>query len=373
MLKIFVQSLRHFDWILILVVFALTAIGLATIYSVDLSRGAGLTFFPTQVIAGCIGLVSLFVIGSLHISVYRYAARLLYIFALFLLVGVLFYGVTIRGTTGWFRFVGFSFQPVEFAKVALILFLAYWIDRYQRRFRTWQFFVTTAFFTFLYVVFVLIQPDLGSAVILAALWFCLLLLTGTKRRYIFAVLGGVVAAFFIGWFFLFADYQKERILTFVTPSPEESLAAGYNVRQSIIAIGSGKLFGRGLGFGSQSQLQFLPEAQTDFIFSVIGEELGFVGVGTVLTLFGLLLYRLLRIAKRCRDDFGAFTVLGIALLFFIQLCINMGATVGILPVTGVPLPFVSYGGSSLIINFLLIGVVQSVRQSNERFGSLPIS
>ncbi len=169
--------------------------------------------------------------------------------------------------------------------------------------------------------------------------------------------------FLIGWFFLFAPYQKDRLLNFVHPE-RDPLGSGYNVTQSIIAIGSGKMWGRGLGFGSQSQLHFLPEAQTDFIFSVIGEELGFIGVFVVLTLYFMILWRLVYIASQATDDFTVYLVIGVALLFFIQVLVNMGAAVGVLPVTGVTLPFLSYGGSSLLMNLLLIGVVESVVVSN---------
>jgi len=152
-------------------------------------------------------------------------------------------------------------------------------------------------------------------------------------------------------------------LTFIDPQ-RDPLGAGYNVTQSIIAIGSGNVVGRGLGFGSQSQLHFLPEAQTDFIFSVIGEELGFIGVAIVLGLYMLLLFRLVKIASVCRSDFSAYLVLGITLVFLLHLIINVGASVGLLPVTGVTLPFLSYGGSSLIISFLLIGIAESAARSS---------
>ena len=152
-------------------------------------------------------------------------------------------------------------------------------------------------------------------------------------------------------------------MTFINPNLDP-LGSGYNVAQSIIAIGSGNINGRGLGFGSQSQLHFLPEAQTDFIFAVIGEELGFVGTSIVLGLYVILLWRLFYISQKCRDDFSAYLVLGIAFIFFFQIIINIGATLGLLPVTGVTLPFLSYGGSSLVINFFLIGIAESVVKSS---------
>lgn len=355
--------LYRFDWVLFSLVIVLTSIGLASIYSVDLSRGETLSYFPTQSLALVLGVAGIFIASQLHISIYRSATWLVYTGALLLLIGVLIFGQTIRGTTGWFTIGGLSFQPAEFAKLAYILFLANWMDMYHRRFDTWQFVVSSGLFMLAFVGLIMMQPDLGSAAIIGGIWFIMLLVARTKKRYIATIVGSGVVAVLIGWFFLFAPYQKERLLNFVHPE-RDPLGTGYNVTQSIIAIGSGKLWGRGLGFGSQSQLHFLPEAQTDFIFSVVGEELGFIGVLVVLTLYFMILWRLIHIASKANDDFTAYLVIGVALFFFIQVLVNMGAAVGVLPVTGVTLPFLSYGGSSLLMNLLLIGVVESVVVSN---------
>jgi rod shape determining protein RodA len=354
-----------FDWVLVVLVFILTAIGLSAIYSVDLSRGADLIYFPTQTIALALGLIIMFSASFLHISMYQSAAKWGYIVSLILLVGVLIFGQTVRGTTGWFRFAGFSFQPAEFAKIAFVLFLSQWIYRYNRRFDSWQFVVSSGLIMLSIVGLIMMQPDLGSALMIGGIWFASLILTGTKKRYIAAIVGTGLLAVIIGWFFLFAPYQKDRLMTFFQPE-RDPLGSGYNVRQSMIAIGSGRFLGRGLGFGSQSQLHFLPEAHTDFVFAVVGEELGFIGAGLVLGLYFVLLWRLFWIASTARDDFSAYTVLGVASFFFIQMCVNIGATLGLLPVTGLTLPFVSYGGSSLIINFAMIGIVESVVLSGRR-------
>jgi len=353
---------RQFDWILITVVFILSFIGLAAMYSVDLSRGQVESFFGTQIIAFFLGVIVMIIASMQHASAYRISARLMFILAIVLLVLVLLIGVTVRGTTGWFRLAGFSFQPVEFAKVVFILFLAWWADKYKRRFYSWHFVVSSALFTFLPMILVFLQPDFGSAIIFASLWFGILIIAKTRLRYLFSVIGVGVGVLVIGWFFLFAPYQKERLLTFIQPE-REPLGAGYNVTQSIIAVGAGQWIGRGLGFGSQSQLHFLPEAQTDFIFAVIGEELGFVGAVVVLALYLLLFWRLLRLALLSENDFSSFAILSVVLLFFVQTAINIGATLGLLPVTGVTLPFISAGGSSLLMNFFLIGIVQSLGRS----------
>lgn len=357
-------SLRKFDWVILLLAWVLVAIGLSALYSIDLSRGNTLTFFPTQLTAMSLGVVVFFIASLLHSSFYQASAKLSYVICWLFLLAVLFLGETIRGTRGWFQFFGLSFQPAELAKVGLILFSAWWIEFQGRRFDRWQFVLTSGFFTFLLVLLVLFQPDLGSAMILLGIWFGLLFLTGVKKRFIALLLVLFVIIGSIGWTFVLQNYQKDRFLTFIDSS-RDPLGAGYNVRQSIIAIGGGQFFGRGLGFGSQSQLHFLPEAQTDFVFSVIAEELGFAGSFTVLVLYFLLLWRLLVIAKNAESDFGSYTVLGIILMFFLQILVNIGGATGFLPITGVTLPFLSSGGSSLLINFLLLGIVESIVRSRQ--------
>jgi rod shape determining protein RodA len=360
-----ISFFRTFDWVFPIVVFVLTVIGIAAIYSVDLSRGDALTFFPTQVTAFAIGICVFFFAASLHVTVYQSFARIAYLFAASLLGAVLFFGTNVRGTMGWFRFGGVSFQPAEFAKVGLILFLAWLISRHGRRFDRPQFVISTGLATIALAGLILLQPDLGSALILIGIWVGLLFLSGTRKRYVALIFVAGITTFAVGWFFLFAPYQKERVLTFLDPA-RDPLGGGYNVTQSMIAIGAGQVFGRGLGFGSQSQLHFLPETQTDFIFSVIAEELGFVAVTTVLGLYMLVLWRLLVLARACFDDFRTYVTLGIMLVFFVQIILNVGAAIGLLPVTGIPLPFLSYGGSSLIMNFLLIGIAESVARSVAR-------
>lgn len=355
----FRTSLRKFDWVLLSLVIVLVAISLATIYSIDLSQGEKLQYFPKQSIAFLIGLSLIFGASFFHISFYRTNAKLFYALAFFLLVAVLFFGQTIRATRGWFNIAGFSFQPAEFAKVGLIIFSAWWINRYGRRFDKWQFVFTSGVFFLVLAGLILLQPDMGSALVLGGIWLGYLFLTGTKKRYILVLIVSGLLLFLVGWFFLFQGYQKDRIVNFFDAT-QDPLGVGYNVTQSMIAIGSGQITGRGLGFGSQSQLHFLPEAQTDFIFAVISEELGFIGSALVLVVYFLLLWRLLYIAKRSNDEFSTYLILGVILLFFIHIFINIGAASGFMPVIGVTLPFLSYGGSSLIINMFLIGIGESV-------------
>ncbi len=351
--------LQSYDWVLITAVFFLVAVGLAAIYSVDLSQGENFNLLYTQLAALIIGTAGLVIGSSLHVTVYKKYARPFYFLVLILLVGVLFFGVKISGTRGWYRFAGLSLQPVELGKIALILILSLLTTKIGRRFYEFKFLASTIFLTFLIVGLVLLQPDLGSAFILVGIWVSYLIFTGVKKEYLLGLFATSFLIGVFGWFFILEGYQKERLVTFLNPQ-RDPLGAAYNLRQSIIAVGSGGWIGRGLGFGSQSQLKFLPEAHTDFIFSVIAEELGFIGSMLIIISFFVLVWRLIRIAEKSSNEFGSYVVFGIAAFFLLQFLLNIGSAVGLAPIIGVTLPFVSYGGSSLVVNLFLIGIAESV-------------
>lgn len=360
------------DWVLVLSVLTLVSFGMTAIYSIDLGRGDGFRELTVQAVAFGIGLVAMVVISQIPSSAWRAYSLLAYIIGVGALLYVIVFGTTIRGTTGWLFIGGVSVQPVEFMKVALVMFMAFLIERGGRAFYSFYFFSKTAVYAGIPVVLVLLQPDLGSAITLFIVWLGLMLMVGIKRTYIFTLALSLIVVSIVAWMFVLAPYQKDRVLTFVDPN-RDPLGAGYNVQQSIIAIGSGRVFGRGLGQGSQTQLRFLPEAQTDFIFSVIAEELGFVGVSVVFVALLLIWYRLIRLAMVAEDDFSLFIALGTMALIFGEIGINIGATLGVVPVTGIALPFMSAGGSSLLMHMILIGVVLSVYRSmstGERRGVL---
>ncbi len=353
----FFSGYKTFDWILLCAPLFLTCLGFAAQYSIDLSlqHTFSNSYLRTQLIACMIGLFVCISLYLTHARTLYSTATLLYSTSLLLLISVLFFGVEIRGTQGWFRIAGNSFQPAELAKISLILILSWLITRYGRNFMQFRFIAASALFTAFPVLLIMLQPDLGSALVLCCIWFGMLVTLQVPYRYTLGTILISICTAIVGWFFLFAPYQKERILTFVDPS-RDPLGAGYNVSQSIIAIGSGGFFGRGLGFGSQSQLRFLPEAQTDFVFAVIAEELGFIGSACILLLFALFLWRLITHIKAAKSEFGAYVLTGIAFVFFIQFVFNIGGATGLLPITGVTLPFVSYGGSSLLISYTLLGI-----------------
>lgn len=359
-------KLRSFDWVLFGAVFLLVLIGLTAIYSVSLGyEPPDFENFRKQIISLIVGSGLGFVVASMNYSAFRLYSRYIYWGAVMLLVLVLLFGTTVRGTTGWFNFFGFSFQPVELAKVALLLFLAkFFANRFQQ-FHEIRHIVVSLVGMLILISLVLMQPDVGSSLVLVGLWGVLLFLSGVRWRYWLLLLLVFLFVVLILWFGVFEEFQKNRILTFINPELDP-LGSGYNVTQAIIAIGSGGFLGQGLGFGSQSQLKFIPESQTDFIFAVVAEELGLVGVILVLVLYLVVFWRLLRAAKRAPDDFGMYFLLGIAVLFLIHLTVNVGMNLGLLPVTGISLPFLSYGGSFLIISLLLIGMAQSVISRSDK-------
>ena len=352
--------LRNFDWILFSAVILLSFFGLIEIYSITLGQG-GIDFLnlKKQIIFISSGIFLTFIFSFIDIYFLKSLNKYIYLFSVGVLILVLIFGATIRGTTGWFYILGFGIQPSELIKVVLLLFLASYFGSLSTRVKGWKHLLTSSILAGGLIFLVILQPDFGAASILAFIWFFILLLSGFKRKYIIIVASIGAIVFCSLWFVVFKVYQKQRILTFLNFN-QSSLEEGYNVSQAIIAVGSGGLTGRGVGFGSQSQLKFLPEAQNDFIFAVISEELGFLGVFPLLTFFLIIFIRLLTRVPALKDDFAIYFVLGALGLIFIQMFINIGMNIGIFPVVGISLPFVSYGGSAIISNFILLGLLQNI-------------
>jgi len=361
------NQFRSADWLIVLSSFVLLLFGLAAIYSVDLSRGGELVNMKKQLLALSIGLTVVFFIATSNYKLLRNYTLVFYTTGVVFLTSVLFFGTTVRGARGWFVFTHVSLQPVEFMKFALILTLATYFSQRARSHFGFKELLESLGITFVPVILTLLQPDLGSAAILVGIWGCLALFAGMHTRFVLLLIGVGTAVFGLAWRFFFADYQKARILTFLSPQ-NDPLGQGYNVVQAVIAIGAGGWLGRGLGFGSQSQLKFLPESHTDFIFAVIAEELGFVGVCLLFISFTVLFLRLATLMRQSRDSFTVFLLAGIGSVFFLQILVNVGMNLGLFPVTGIGLPLVSYGGSSLILFVVLLGVVQSVAIHARRSG-----
>ncbi|MCX6784843.1 MAG: FtsW/RodA/SpoVE family cell cycle protein [Candidatus Komeilibacteria bacterium] len=351
---------KGWDWLFVGNIILLVVFGLATIYSLRFNKPeSDGSLFTRQLIFALIGLALFMVLSYLH---YRWVGvyyKIFYWLAALLLVAVLFLGVTIHGTKGWLLVVGQTFQPVEFAKLALIVWLSRYYGEHLSDIRVWRTVLVGAAITLVLVALVLRQPDFGSALILLIIWASLSFFLALPRKLYWQALVVIIIAVTIGWFGL-ADYQQARITSFINPQLDPQ-GSGYNVRQAMIAVGSGKLWGRGFSLGSQSQLNFLPQPEADFIFSVISEVFGFLGAGILLGLFLILLWRLLKFSLVITDPFGSLLQMGTFVYIFIQLLINVGMNIGLLPVMGIPLPLISAGGSSLLVSLCLLGLVHSVR------------
>ena len=334
-------------------------IGLASQYATVYGSTKGTSTIVQQGIFICIGIVVYVVASMVDYRRFRPFGPILYGTAILLLIAVLFFGKTINSTTGWFRFGTLGFQPIELVKVFWILIAGWFLLSRGQHMDSWK---TVGFFGLLLlpiVALTMAQPDLGSTLVVLAVTFGLLLVTNIRRKQVLFIIVIAVLIFVLAWTSFLKPYQKDRILVLIDPG-RDPLGQGYNVSQSIIAIGSGGWLGRGLGFGPQSQLNYIPAQQTDFIFAVIAEELGFVGSFVLLSLYGVMLFRCVKIAMMSRESFGTIVSFGVMLLLFFHVLENIGMTLGLFPVAGIPLPFISYGGSSLIAFIGALGIVQNI-------------
>lgn len=350
-----------------MIVIFLVAFGLMALYSIEsVSEDPNFENFSKQLIFVGVGIIFLIFFSLLDYRYLKSYSLVLLGFGIIVLLLVLFTGTTIRGTRGWlFIFGEQGFQPVEIMKIILIIVLAKFFSDWQVAVTNLKNLVKIFLVASPIIILVLFQPDFGSAAILIAIFLGILLLTKIKKTYVVGIFILLVIIVVTSWLFVLKDYQKERVLTFLDPA-RDPWGSGYNIKQSIIAVGSGNLFGRGLGLGPQSRLNFLPAQETDFIFAVIAEELGFIGATLLLIFFTILIYRLFKITRQTRDDFGRLLMSGIIIYLFAQTVMNIGMNVGILPIAGVPLPLVSYGGSSLITTFLILGIAQSIYIRNKK-------
>lgn len=338
----------------------LVIIGLAALFSFALNvNQPSYQLLWKQSLLFAVGLMLAVVIARFD---YRWLAGvhwILYGLAVLSLVLLFFFGRTVHSTTGWFVIGGFQIQPVEFVKLILVVFLAKYLAGFSARAYHWTTLATSGGWTAILATLVVMHHDLGSALILFGIWLIMILILPIRRRYIAVGLVAISVLAFLAWLLVLQPYQRDRIVNFLIPS-RDRYGTGYNVRQAVTAIGSGQITGRGLGLGPQSQLNFLPERQTDFIFASIAEELGLIGGGLVILVYGWFFWRWRRVIMATKDIFSLLLTTGLATMFFIQVIINIGMNMGLFPVTGIPLPFISYGGSSLIACWMAVGLLESV-------------
>ena len=406
-MKIGAKLKDKFDLVIILSVIGLLAIGIVSIYSATYNHPTAKGNLNKQLFFMMISFLVLFVIYFLPARTFRIIAMPSYLFSIIILIAVLFFGKTVYGAKSWMSLGLIGFQPSEFAKIGLIFFLSYWLTDSRRDINNIKDLLLTVLVGMVPIVLILLEPDMGTAIVFAGVSLAMIFWSGLNLFGLFVVLSpGIIlfaslfgtipfivtlvlmlialayfkqnlfvsgAVFVVnlsaGFIFDFIlkilkPHQEKRLQSFVDPTADP-LGAGYNALQAKVAMGSGGLFGKGFLEGNQTQLRFIPEQWTDFIYCVIGEEFGFIGSITVLILFLTLFLRLLKLTSIAGDKFGKLTIIGILTLFFIHFTINIGMNLGITPVIGLPLPFVSYGGSSLLTNMFLIGVVLNIYKNRK--------
>jgi rod shape determining protein RodA len=320
-------------------------------------------FFGRQMMWICVAFIAMYIASRVDfiflkrtpVIVTLYGLSILSLFSLFV------FGSITNGAKSWIDFGPFSIQPSDPAKIILILLLAKYFSRRHMDIANIRHIIVSGAYAGIVFVIVALLPDFGSAITIFFIWFGMVLFSGISKKHLALVfiMGAVIFAG--AWQFGFKDYQKKRILNFITPSADIR-GSGYNARQAMITIGSGQVFGRGIGYGTQSRLQFLPEYQTDFIFAAFAEEWGFVGVIILIGLFSLIIARILYSASKGETNFEILFGMGLAIFFVSHLIINIGMNIGLMPVTGIPVPFMSYGGSHLVTEFVGLGLLMSMRR-----------
>lgn len=360
----FKSLLKHTDYIILICVFLLFIIGVIGIYSAGYSTDVNKTEYIKQMIWFAAVIIMMAIIWSIDYNIFDFFGYALYLINLILLIVVLFMP-KLMGAASWFNLGGILYQPSELMKIGYILCMAKFMSIYKddmtksnKRKKKILFLIMSLLFA-IPVVLIILQPDFGTAAVFVSITAFMLFKMGIKYRYILIAIILVVIAAPLIYYFVLNPTQQQRINVFLDPSLDP-LGSGYNAIQSKIAVGSGMLFGTGILNGAQTQFGYLPIKSTDFIFSVISEELGFIFSIAIVILFVVLIIRIIRVAKYATDDFSNLVVIGIAGMFFFHFVENIGMTIGLLPITGIPLPFVSYGGSSLVTNGIAIGIVLNI-------------
>jgi len=352
-------SKLHIDWILVVSASLLVLFGLVTMNSFTDDN----SYFDRQVIWFFIALGAFFSASFFDWSFLRRTNVLITLFALLtaLLGSLLILASSVKGAKSWIDFGLFSFQPTDIAKLLLVLILAKYFSRRHIEIANIRHIIVSGIYAFILFILVALQPDFGGAIIIAFVWLGMTLVSGISKKHILALILLGAVAFGVLWGYGFKDYQKARVLNFLHPLADIR-GSGYNAYQSTIAVGSGEILGKGIGYGTQSKLKFLPEYETDFVFAAFAEEWGFVGVLFMMSIFSVLMWRILSTARNGASNFEILYALGLAILFMSHFVINTGMNMGLLPVTGINLPFVSYGGSHLITSFFALGILASMRR-----------
>ncbi len=347
------------DWILLLAIVPILAASLVTMHSFT----GDTSFAAHQFIAIIVSLAAFFALSFVDFRFLRstWASVALFSVSVALLLILAVVGEMSRGAQSWFDFGTFSFQPSDFAKLALIVVLAKYFSRRHIEIANIRHILASGFYAFTLFVLVLAQPDLGSAMMIFFIWLGMVSVSGISKKHLFGMIALGLLAFALLWSFGFKEYQKDRIRSFISPLADIR-GTGYNAYQSMVAIGSGELWGKGVGYGTQSRLKFLPEYQTDFIFAAFAEEWGFAGIVILFTFYGIIVWRIIKNATRGATNFEILYGAGVAVFFIVHIAVNIGMNIHLLPVTGTPLPLMSYGGTHLLVEFSALGILMAMRK-----------
>lgn len=353
-----IKRLANVDWLLFIFIVPVLLAGLVTMRSFTEDTA----FFSHQIIWISLSIIIFFVCSFIDFRFLKKTKILIILFLSFsfLLTLLFFIGHVAGGAQSWFNFGFFSFQPSDLMKLVVILMLSKYFSRRHVEIRNIKHILISGLYAIIPFVLVFLQPDFGSAMIIFFIWFGMSIVAGISKRHLLFIL--IMVGVVLGglWMFSFKDYQKQRIRSFLDPLSDIH-GSGYNVYQSTIAVGSGQIFGKGVGFGTQSKLEFLPEYETDFIFAAFAEEWGFLGVMILFILLSLIVWRILKNAMLGATNFEMLFGIGLAIYFISHFIVNIGMNIGLMPVTGITLPFMSYGGSHLITEFLGLGILMGMR------------
>jgi rod shape determining protein RodA len=354
------SGFKNTDFALLLSILPILTAGLVTM---NTFTAGGDYFFWRQLLWIVISLGAFFLMSAVDWRFLKSGALILlpYLAGVIVLIALLALAKATRGAESWFKIGGFAIEPAEPMKIIMILILAKYFARRHIAIANIKHIFISAIFAGLPAALVFLQPDFGSAMIYAAIWFGMVLASGINKRHLFAVFFIGAILFGLGWQFMLADYQKMRVLTFLNPLLDPQ-GRGYNALQAQVAVGSGQIFGRGIGLGTQSRLEFLPEHETDFIFAAFAEEWGFVGIIMLFIFFSIVLWRIMKVAFIGHGNFERLYAMGLATMIFAHIVINVGMNMGVMPITGITLPFMSYGGSALLTLFAGLGILESMRR-----------
>lgn len=362
------RNLRHFDPVLILLAAALVTYGSLLIYSASLTDFGGLSLghpLVKQLAFACLGVLAMAAVAWVDYRVYGHMAAGLYAFAVLILMAVLVVGTSAYGSTRWFSFAGQQIQASEIAKILVIVALARYLADRQATIDDPKVFLLSFVMICVPAGLVLIEPDMGTAMVFFAVWLGMVTMAGVPFRHIMVFLGMGLALLPFVALLVLNDYQLHRFRLWINPN-DDPLGGGFNIIQAKIGIGSGGIFGKGLTEGSQTQLNYLRTSTTDYIFTVLGEELGLIGAIVLFALFTALLFRGIRAATLSRDQFGRLIATGIVVMILFQVFINIAVNLQLVPVTGIPLPFISQGGSNLVMMFVALGLLEGIVLRHKR-------